>query len=94
MWTCRGRLARAWRGHLALPIGEASRSGRPRHARAGCPRHEENAMSWFYGLHPVWQALIATIGTWLVTAAGAALVVFTRKVSQKYLDASLAWPPG
>ena len=28
-------------------------------------------MNWFYELHPIWQALIATLGTWAVTAAGA-----------------------
>ena len=51
-------------------------------------------MAWFYGLNPVWQALIATIGTWLVTAAGAALVIFTRKINQKFLDASLGMAAG
>ena len=51
-------------------------------------------MNWFYDLHPVLQALIATIGTWLVTAAGAAIVLFTKNVSQKYLDASLGMAGG
>ena len=46
-------------------------------------------MDWLYELNPVLQALLATVGTWLVTAAGALLVVFTKKMSQKYLDASL-----
>jgi len=44
-------------------------------------------MNGFESLSPVVQALIATIGTWLVTALGAALVVFTKRFSQKYLDA-------
>ncbi|KPK57718.1 MAG: dihydroorotate dehydrogenase [Planctomycetes bacterium SM23_32] len=51
-------------------------------------------MSAFYELHPVVQALIATIGTWLVTAAGAGLVIFTGRLSQKYLDASLGMAAG
>jgi ZIP family zinc transporter len=48
----------------------------------------------FFALNPVWQALIATLGTWLVTAAGAALVIFTKRVSQKFLDASLGMAAG
>jgi len=51
-------------------------------------------MGWFYDLSPVAQALIATVGTWLVTALGAALVFFTKRVSQKYLDASLGMAAG
>ncbi|HUT58641.1 MAG TPA: ZIP family metal transporter [Phycisphaerae bacterium] len=48
----------------------------------------------FYQWHPVLQALAATLGTWGVTALGAALVVFTKRVSQKYLDASLGMAAG
>ena len=51
-------------------------------------------MKWFYDLHPVVQALLATLFTWGVTASGAALVVFTRHVSQKFLDASLGMAAG
>ncbi|MHC5033476.1 MAG: ZIP family metal transporter [Planctomycetota bacterium] len=51
-------------------------------------------MAWFYGLSPVTQALLATLATWLVTAMGAALVVLTKRVSQKYLDASLGMAAG
>ena len=51
-------------------------------------------MSWFYELNPVLQALIATLGTWLLTALGAALVFFTKSVSQKYLDTSLGMAAG
>jgi ZIP family zinc transporter len=53
-----------------------------------------NLADWFYGLSPVWQALIATIGTWFVTALGAAIVVFTKHVSQKFLDCSLGMAAG
>jgi ZIP family zinc transporter len=48
----------------------------------------------FVGLHPVTQALLATLFTWGVTAAGATLVVFTKKVSAKFLDASLGMAAG
>jgi len=51
-------------------------------------------MNWFYELNPVLQALLATIGTWLVTALGAALVIFTKNLSQKYLDTSLGVAAG
>ncbi len=48
----------------------------------------------FYSWHPVLQAFVATLGTWGVTALGAMLVLFTRRVSQKYLDASLGMAAG
>ncbi len=51
-------------------------------------------MEWFGGLNPVIQALLATLFTWAVTAAGAALVVFTKNVSRKFLDASLGMAAG
>jgi len=51
-------------------------------------------VEWFAGLNPVLAAFIATVGTWLVTALGALLVVFTRNFSQKYLDASLGMAAG
>ncbi len=51
-------------------------------------------MDWFYELNPIVQALVATLGTWFVTALGASLVVFTKTFSQKYLDASLGMAAG
>jgi ZIP family zinc transporter len=51
-------------------------------------------MDWFRELSPVMQALLATTGTWLATAAGAGVVVFAKKVSQRYLDASLGMAAG
>ena len=51
-------------------------------------------MNWFYELNPIVQALLATLFTWGVTALGAALVVFTREVSQKFLDAALGMAAG
>jgi len=51
-------------------------------------------VDWFYGLGPVHQALIATCGTWFVTALGASVVLFTQNVSRRYLDASLGLAAG
>ncbi len=51
-------------------------------------------MEWFSGLNPVVQALLATLFTWFVTALGAAVVVFTRTISQRYLDAALGMAAG
>ena len=39
-------------------------------------------------------ALLATLGTWFVTALGAALVVFTKRMSQKLLDGALGMAAG
>jgi ZIP family zinc transporter len=46
------------------------------------------------GFHPVTQALIATLFTWGVTAVGAALVFFVRRVNRKTLDAMLGFAAG
>jgi ZIP family zinc transporter len=43
---------------------------------------------------PVMQALIATLFTWGVTAAGAALVLLTRTVSHKLMDSMLGFAAG
>jgi zinc transporter, ZIP family len=51
-------------------------------------------VEWFYELSPVQQALVATTGTWLVTALGASVVLFTQNVSRRYLDASLGLAAG
>ncbi|REK13093.1 MAG: ZIP family metal transporter [Planctomycetota bacterium] len=49
---------------------------------------------WFSSLHPVAQALLAGLFTWLVTAIGAAGVFFTRDVNRKLLDAMLGFSGG
>jgi len=43
---------------------------------------------------PVTQALIATLFTWGVTAAGASLVFFTRTINPKILDCMLGFAAG
>jgi ZIP family zinc transporter len=45
-------------------------------------------------LPPVFQALLATLFTWGVTALGAAVVFTTREVSRKLLDAMLGFAGG
>jgi len=44
--------------------------------------------------NPVTQALLATLFTWGVTAAGAALVFFTKRVNRKVMDAMLGFAAG
>lgn len=41
-----------------------------------------------------WQAVLATLFTWLLTALGAALVIFTRRVRRLYLDSMLGFGAG
>jgi zinc transporter, ZIP family len=51
-------------------------------------------IEWFIGLTPVTQALLATIFTWLLTALGASLVFFFRKLDKKILDIMLGFAAG
>ena len=44
--------------------------------------------------HPVMQGLLATLFTWLVTAAGAALVFATRQVNARVMDSMLGFAAG
>lgn len=48
----------------------------------------------FNNLSPVWQALIATGFTWLVTALGAGLVFFFKNINKKVLDSMLGFAAG
>lgn len=49
---------------------------------------------FIYGLNPVYQALIATIFTWFMTASGSILVFFFKKINKKVLDAMLGFAAG
>jgi ZIP family zinc transporter len=49
---------------------------------------------FFLQFSPVMQALIATLFTWGVTAAGASLVFFTSGVNQKLMDSMLGFAAG
>jgi len=51
-------------------------------------------MDWFYGLSPVYQALLATCCTWFATMLGACVVLFTQQVSRRYMDGSLGLAAG
>lgn len=51
-------------------------------------------LALFTPLHPITQAFVATLFTWLVTAAGAALVFWTKKVNPKLLDSMLGFAAG
>jgi ZIP family zinc transporter len=51
-------------------------------------------IQFFSDLNPIWQALIATLFTWFLTALGAGLVFFFRSVNQKILDAMLGFAAG
>jgi len=49
---------------------------------------------WLADFHPVTQALFATLFTWGVTAAGAALVFFVKAVNKKLMDSMLGFAAG
>ena len=55
---------------------------------------EERLLELFRGLHPITMALIATLFTWLVTAAGAAPVFLTKRLNQKVMDGMLGMAAG
>ncbi|MDX9785274.1 MAG: ZIP family metal transporter [Desulfobacterales bacterium] len=50
--------------------------------------------NWFINLNPIVQALIATLFTWFITAAGAGLVFFFKTINRKILDAMLGFAAG
>jgi len=51
-------------------------------------------VAWFMGLNPVAQALVATLFTWVLTALGAALVFFFKRINRKVLDGMLGFAAG
>lgn len=51
-------------------------------------------MNWFEDLNPIFQALIAGIFTWGVTALGALVVCFFKEVNKKILDTILGFSAG
>jgi ZIP family zinc transporter len=51
-------------------------------------------VDWLSGMHPILQALIATLFTWFMTAAGAAMVFPVREMSRRTLDAMLGFAAG
>lgn len=51
-------------------------------------------IDWFTHLHPVSQAFIATLFTWMMTAAGAAVVFLRKEMSRVTLDIMLGFTAG
>lgn len=51
-------------------------------------------VQWFSSLNPTAQALLATIFTWAVTAAGAGLVFLFKSVNKNVMDAMLGFAGG
>jgi ZIP family zinc transporter len=51
-------------------------------------------VDFFEPYHPVTQALIATLFTWFFTAAGAAPVLFAKRVNQRMMDGMLGLAAG
>lgn len=49
---------------------------------------------WFLSLSPIYQSLLGGLFTWGLTAAGAALVFFTRTINDKVLDAMMGFAAG
>ncbi len=50
--------------------------------------------AWFTELNPIWQALVATLFTWFLTALGAGLVFFFKTINRKVLDGMLGFAAG
>jgi len=51
-------------------------------------------VTWFKGLNPILQALLATCFTWFLTAAGAGVVFIFKTIKRKVLDAMLGFAAG
>jgi len=51
-------------------------------------------IDWLEKFTPVTQALIATLFTWLLTAMGASMVFFFKKINRKVLDGMLGFAAG
>ena len=51
-------------------------------------------LEYFSNLHPICQALIATLFTWFMTALGSGLVFFFKSINRKILDGMLGFAAG
>ncbi len=51
-------------------------------------------IDWFLNAHPIVQAFLATMLTYLAAAAGAAVVFFTRNPSKRFMDGTLGMASG
>ncbi len=50
--------------------------------------------SWFLDIGPVYQALLATLFTWFVTALGAGMVFFFKTINKRVLNSMLGFAAG
>ncbi|HOL48634.1 MAG TPA: ZIP family metal transporter, partial [bacterium] len=50
--------------------------------------------NYFSGFHPITQTLLATLFTWFITAAGAAVVFLFQSINRKLLDTMLGFAAG
>ena len=57
-------------------------------------RRNPKIVNWFLNLSPIYQALVATIFTWFLTALGAGLVFFFKTINRKVLDGMLGFAAG
>ena len=51
-------------------------------------------IDWFKDLGPLWQALLATLFTWLMTGLGASTVFSFKSLDRKVLDGMLGFAAG
>lgn len=51
-------------------------------------------MYWFEQLNPIFQAFLATLLTWGITALGALTVCFFKEINKKILDTILGFSAG
>lgn len=51
-------------------------------------------MQWLYSQNPVFLALLATLGTWFLTALGASLVFFFKEINERVLNTMLGFASG
>jgi ZIP family zinc transporter len=51
-------------------------------------------LEYFSDLHQIYQALIATLFTWFMTALGSGLVFFFKSINRKIIDAMLGFAAG
>tara|TARA_R100001143_G_scaffold63310_1_gene69654 strand:- start:13442 stop:14278 length:837 start_codon:yes stop_codon:yes gene_type:complete len=55
---------------------------------------ETSITTWFFELHPLWQAFFAGMMCWFATAFGSAVVFINKGVSRKFLDTALGFAAG
>lgn len=51
-------------------------------------------IEWFGSIPHVWQALLATLFTWSITALGASLVFLMKKINKTFMDGMLGFAAG